>query len=173
MLPQQFKKKFAAGETLYFRSGPVLACGFKEKQSQKKPIFILSSHAWARDVEVIRNGKAKLKPEIIQNHNKFISGVDISDMVLCICYDKSRSKKYWKNLAFNVIARMTLNSYILYKESFAGPGKVKSQDEYHVAVIESLAEEWMATKLTTNNSHEPEAGETFRKKESSYLCVQQ
>ncbi|XP_023216810.1 uncharacterized protein LOC111619332 [Centruroides sculpturatus] len=166
MLPKQFKKNFATGETSYFRSGPVLACGFKEKQSQKKPIFILSSHEWARDVEVIRNRKAKLKPQIIQNHNKFMSGVDISDMVLYACYDKSKSMKYWKNLALNVIARMTLNSYMLYKENFAGPGKVKFRDAYHVAVIESLAEEWMATKLTTNNCQESEAGETFRKKES-------
>ncbi|XP_023213149.1 piggyBac transposable element-derived protein 3-like [Centruroides sculpturatus] len=166
MLPKQFKKNFATGETLYFRSGPVLACGIKEKQSQKNPIFILSSHAWARDVEVIRNGKAKIKPEIIQNYNKYMSGVDISDMVLYVCFDKSRSTKYWKNLAFNVIARMALNSYMLYKENFAGRGRVKSRDAYHVAVIESLAEEWMATKLTTNNSHEPEAGETSAKKES-------
>ncbi|XP_023216794.1 piggyBac transposable element-derived protein 2-like [Centruroides sculpturatus] len=143
LLPQQFKKKFAAGETSYFRSGPVLACGFKERQSQKKPIFILSSHAWARNVEVIRNGKAKMKPEIIQNYNKFMSGVDISDMVLYSSYDKSKSMKYWKNLAFNVIARMALNSFILYKENFAGPGKRKSRHAYHVAVIESLAEEWM------------------------------
>ncbi|XP_023213147.1 piggyBac transposable element-derived protein 4-like [Centruroides sculpturatus] len=163
MLPQQFKKKFAAGETSYFRSGPVLACGFKEKQSQMYPIITLSSHAWARDVEVIRNGEAKLKPEIIQNHNKFISGVDISDVVLYACDDKSRPMKYWKNLAFNVIARMALNSYMLYKENFAGPGKVKSRHAYHVAVIESLAEEWMAIKLTTNNSQE---SETSRKKES-------
>ncbi|XP_023212537.1 uncharacterized protein LOC111615348 [Centruroides sculpturatus] len=166
MLPKQFKKNFADKETSYFRSGPLLACGFKEKQSQMNPIFILSSHAWARDVEIIRNGKAKIKPEIIQNYNKYMSGVDISDMVLYTGYDKSKSMKYWKNLAFNVIARMALNSYMLYKEKFAGPGKVKSRDAYHVAVIESLAEEWMATKSTTNNSQESEDGETSGKKES-------
>ncbi|XP_023216812.1 piggyBac transposable element-derived protein 4-like [Centruroides sculpturatus] len=155
MLPQQFKKKFAAGQTSYFRSGPVLAYGFRQKQSQKNPVFLLSSHAWARDVEVIWNGEAKLKPEIIQNYNEFIGGVDTSDVMLYAYLDERRTVKYWKKVAFNIIARMVLNSYILYKENFAGPGKVKSRFSYNVAVIESLEEEFKAWNLIINNPEEP------------------
>jgi hypothetical protein len=52
---------------------------------------------------------------------------------------------YLKKAAFNIIARMVLNSYSLYKENYRGPGKLKSK--YHtVTIIESLWEEWLALK---------------------------
>jgi hypothetical protein len=44
-----------------------------------------------------------------------------------------------KKVAFNIIARMVLNSYILCKETYRGPGKLKSRYSYAVPIIESLA----------------------------------
>ncbi|XP_067140704.1 piggyBac transposable element-derived protein 4-like [Centruroides vittatus] len=171
MLPQQFKEKFAVGKISYFRSGPVLACAFREKKSKKNPVLLLSTRAWARDVEVIRNGKAELKPEIIQIYNKFISGIDTSDMVLYTYWDKNRPMQYWKNLAFNIIARMVLNSYILYKENFAGPGKPKSLYDYHVAVIKSLGEEWKATNRLETNPNNQRVSGNFREGKSFAVCT--
>jgi hypothetical protein len=47
---------------------------------------------------------------------------------------------------------MVLNSYILYKEYYRGPGKMKSRYNYTVSKIESLGEEWLALKDNTGTS---------------------
>jgi hypothetical protein len=54
-----------------------------------------------------------------------------------------------ENVAFNITARMVLNSYILYKENYRGPGKLKSKYNYTVSIIESLGEEWLVLKDNT------------------------
>jgi hypothetical protein len=41
---------------------------------------------------------------------------------------------------------MALNSYMLYKENYMGPGKLKSRYNYTVSIIESLWEEWLVLK---------------------------
>jgi hypothetical protein len=40
---------------------------------------------------------------------------------------------------------MVLKSYILYKENYRGPGKLKSRYNYTVSIIKSL-EEWLVLK---------------------------
>jgi hypothetical protein len=54
-----------------------------------------------------------------------------------------------ENVAFNIIARIVLNSYILYKENYRGPGKLKSRYNYTVSIIESQGEEWLVLKDNT------------------------
>jgi hypothetical protein len=49
-------------------------------------------------------------------------------------------------VAFNIIAGMVLNSHILYKENYHGPGKLKSRYNHTMSIIESLGEEWLAIK---------------------------
>jgi hypothetical protein len=69
-----------------------------------------------------------------------------SDMMLHTYLGERRTAHYWKKVAFNIIARTVLNSYILYKENYRGPGKLKSRYNYTVAIIESLGEEWLVLK---------------------------
>jgi hypothetical protein len=45
-----------------------------------------------------------------------------------------------KKVAFNIIPRMVLNSCILCKEKYKGPGKLKSRYSYTVSIIKSLAQ---------------------------------
>jgi hypothetical protein len=51
-----------------------------------------------------------------------------------------------EKVAFNILARMVLNSLILYKENYRRPGKLKSRYNYTVSIIESLGEEWLLLK---------------------------
>jgi hypothetical protein len=39
-----------------------------------------------------------------------------------------------------------VNSYILYKGNYSGPGKLKSRYNYTVSIIERLGEKWLALK---------------------------
>ncbi|XP_023210629.1 piggyBac transposable element-derived protein 4-like [Centruroides sculpturatus] len=138
-LPLRFKENFKVGQISYFRSGPILACGFRDKKSQKqsKPVLLLSSHAQAREDQIVKRGQPILRPEIVSSYNKFMGGVDIHDSMLIAYLDERRSKKYWKKVAFNIIARMLLNAYILYKENCSGSQrKALSHVDFIVAVIE-------------------------------------
>jgi hypothetical protein len=51
---------------------------------------------------------------------------------------------YWKKVAFNIIAGMVLNSYIIYKENYRGPDKLNSRYNYTGSIIETLGDEWLA-----------------------------
>jgi hypothetical protein len=56
-----------------------------------------------------------------------MGSIDSSDMMLYTYLDERQRACYWKKVAFNIIARMVLKSYILYKENYRGPGKLKSR----------------------------------------------
>jgi hypothetical protein len=49
-----------------------------------------------------------------------MGGIDSSDMMLYTYLDGMWTVHYWKRAAFNIIARMVLNSYIIYKENYRG-----------------------------------------------------
>jgi hypothetical protein len=61
-----------------------------------------------------------MKPKIITSYNKFLGGIDYSDMVLYAYLDERQTVRYWKKIAFNIIARVVLNSCVLYKENYMG-----------------------------------------------------
>jgi hypothetical protein len=73
---------------------------------------------------------------MITYYNKFMGSVNSSDMMLYTYLGERRTVLYWKKVAFNIIARVVLNSYICYKENYRGSGKLKSR--YTVSIIESL-----------------------------------
>jgi hypothetical protein len=59
-------------------------------------------------------------------------------MMLHTYLDERLTVCYWKKIAFNIIARMVLNSYILYKDNYKGPGRLKSRYNYTVPIFKSL-----------------------------------
>jgi hypothetical protein len=67
-----------------------------------------------------------------------MGGINSSDTMLYTSLDERRTVRYWKKVAFNIIARMVFNSYILYKENYRGPGKLKSRHDYTVSLIQSF-----------------------------------
>jgi hypothetical protein len=114
---------------------------FRKKKSQKNPVIHLSSHATAQKEEVWgrHRGNPQIKPKIITSYNKFMGGIDSSDMMLYTYWDERRTVCYWRKVAFNIIARMVLNNYILYKENYRRPGKLKSRYNYTVSITVWLA----------------------------------
>jgi hypothetical protein len=78
-----------------------------------------------------------------------MGSIDSSDIMLYTYLDERLTALYWKKIAFNIIARMVLNRYILCKEDYKGPGKLKSKYNCTVSITESLREEWLALKDNT------------------------
>jgi hypothetical protein len=65
-----------------------------------------------------------------------MDGIYSSDMMLYTYLDERWTVRYWKKIAFNIIARMVMNIY-------RGPGKLKSRYNYTVSIFESLGEQWL------------------------------
>lgn len=175
-LPPQFKKKFAVGEKMYCRSGPVLACAYREKQSQRAPVLLLSSKVPAGDIEVAvrrRRGEVIQKPEVIHQYNKYMGGIDTSDMMLYTYLDERRTLRYWKKVAFNIIGRMMLNGYILYKEHYKAQGgqKIMSRYSFIVEIIEAISKEWLETKDVPDDPAGPSGIRKLPEKKESRCCV--
>ncbi|PNF38708.1 hypothetical protein B7P43_G17130 [Cryptotermes secundus] len=124
-------------------------CFLQEEITKKKnPAILLYSHATAQGGEAWRrhSGNPQIKPKITIPCNKFMGSIDSSDMKLYTYLDERWIVHYCKKVAFNIVARMVLNSYILYKEKYRGPDKLKSRHNYNVSLIENLGEEWLALK---------------------------
>jgi hypothetical protein len=119
----------------------VLQIWFSERINHKKnPVTLLSSHATTQEEEVWgrHDSNPHIKPKIITSYNKLMGGTDSLDMKLYTYLDERRTVRYWKKVAFSIIVRMVLNSYILHSENYRGPGKLISTYNYTLSIIESL-----------------------------------
>jgi hypothetical protein len=91
-----------------------------------------------------------------------MGSMNSSDMMLYTYLDERRTMCYWKKVAFNIIDRIVLNSYIVYKENYRGPGKLKSSYKYTLSIIKSLGEEWLALKENAG-AHDTQGPRGLRK----------
>ena len=71
-----------------------------------------------------------------------MGGVDHHDQLLYSYLDERKTVKTWKKCAFNIISRMLLNSYIIYKQNTSDRKKLK-HIEFNLSVIASLSEEYL------------------------------
>ncbi|XP_017759466.1 PREDICTED: piggyBac transposable element-derived protein 4-like, partial [Eufriesea mexicana] len=118
-IPENLKEA-NVNEVKYFRDNEVLFCAYRERKNVKNPVLLISTKAVDQNVTITRNRHGReirlTKPAIIQSYNAFMGGVDESDKMLYTYLDERRSVKCWKQVAFNIISRMVLNAYIIYKE---------------------------------------------------------
>lgn len=149
-LPKEITTKFKVGVTKFFQKGYLLLCGHRDKQSQKKQVILVSTASKATTTEVqrrVRNQPEQQilhKPDVILQYNKYMGGVDVSDMMNYTYLDERRTVKLWKKVVFNIMSRMVLNSYILYKENVQG--NPMSRLKYIQSIVHDLGIEWLQNK---------------------------
>jgi len=150
-LPRAIKEKFNVGISKFFSYDNLLLCGFREKKSQKKQVILLSSNSKPTTSEVRRRlrGQAEEqvieKPDMILEYNKFMGGVDVHDMMLYTYIDERKTLKYYKKVIFNIMSRMVLNAYILYKENIK-PVKPMSRVQFTELIVNAIGDEWIDSK---------------------------
>ncbi|XP_014483551.1 PREDICTED: piggyBac transposable element-derived protein 4-like isoform X2 [Dinoponera quadriceps] len=144
-------KQVKVGETKYFQNGEVLLCAHREKRSSKNPVLLISTEASTANATVVKKRygreREKTKPNIIHSYNNFMGGVDESDKMLYTYLDERRTLKYWKKVTFNIISRMVLNSYLLYKETVGR--QAISRLQYTSNIISKIEDEWTRTRKDT------------------------
>lgn len=147
-IPDRIKEKLEVSQQVYMRQDNLLMLSYREKKSQIKPVLLLSTKCKASTIEKVKsiNGVdvKKYRPGLIEKYNMYMGGIDTSDQMLYCYLDERRTKKYWRKVVFNIIARMVLNTYLLYKEN--NTGKILSRYDYTADIIDDLAEEWLTTR---------------------------
>lgn len=107
-------------EVKYVRNKDVIFCTYREKECVKNPVLLISTKAIEQNVTITKRLQDRemrsTKPAIVHSYNTFIGGVDESDKMLYTYLHERRTVKYWKKMAFNIISRIVLNAYIIYKE---------------------------------------------------------
>ncbi|XP_026667264.1 piggyBac transposable element-derived protein 4-like isoform X1 [Ceratina calcarata] len=160
-IPSQLKSKLEVGEYKYQRNREILLLAYREKKSQKKNVLLLSTHGTAANKTIVirrRNQEREVqKPALIHDYNKYMGGIDVSDMMIYSYLDERRTVKYWKKVVFSIFARMVLNAYILYQHN--REGKLMTRLEFITSIIQSISTEWMAEK---NMNPESSLGHTSR-----------
>ncbi|KAG8248860.1 hypothetical protein J6590_108442 [Homalodisca vitripennis] len=147
-IPDELLGKYKVGDKRYMRSKEILGLAYREKSSQKSQVILVSSDSKAANVQVSKNKGTKVviktKPDMIHQYNKFMGGIDTTDQMLYSYLDERRTVKYWRKITFNILSRMILNSYILYKMNCKD--KPKSRLNFTINVIETLAQDWLIAK---------------------------
>lgn len=144
-VPKQLKGKYRVGQKVYVRKGPILQMAWREKKSNKSQFIILSTNSEATSVRYTirrnRNIIIKTKPKIVHQYNRGMGGIDGTDQMLYTYLDERKNLKPWKKVIFNVLGRMVLNAYVLYKINTQKP---MCRYDFMVDIVEELA----ADKIT-------------------------
>lgn len=118
----------------YRRSDDLLCLIWKDKRDVK----LLST---MHDAEQSPTGKQDragnniTKPNIVLDYNKFMGGVDSSDMMTNVYADMRRSVKWYRKLVFHLSDLSVTNAYILYKKT---TGKDITHSSFLLQVIKEL-----------------------------------
>ena len=134
-------KKVNVNEKKYVRDGDVVLCAYREKKTTKNPVLLISTKTSDENVTVIKKRNGNGKPCIVNFYNHSMGGIDESDKMLYMYLDEQRTVKYWKKVTFNIISRMVLNSYLLYKEIVRR--KAMTRLEFISNIISEIECEWM------------------------------
>lgn len=146
-IPLQMKRKLKVGEYKYLRNRELLLLAYREKKSQTKNVLLLSTHGTAANTTRPRRRSNQERggiPAIVADYNKYMGGIDVSDMIVYAYLDERRTLKYWKKVVFSVFSRMVLNAYILYELNTEGTAMTRL--EFITDIIESITTEWMTVK---------------------------
>ncbi|UYV82887.1 hypothetical protein LAZ67_22001238 [Cordylochernes scorpioides] len=104
-------------EVIYMKSDMQLAAAYKEK-AKRKSINFLSTYCDA--VSETKPGSSRdphhLYPQVKTVYDKYMGGVDLSDMMMYCYMDERKGRKHHRKVVINIIHRALLNSYILYSQ---------------------------------------------------------
>lgn len=166
------------------------------KNLKKKQVLLLSASSQATTTDVqrrVRNQRELQtisKPDVILEYNKYMGGIDTSDMMLYSYLDKRKTLKYWKKVVFSIMNRMLLNSYIMYEEHKKSLNEKPLQRlKYMQYIIGQIGDEWISKKTQTEPAIVPkknfglqklqrrmlrlckECSNETDKHRSAYICV--
>ena len=83
-------------------------------------------------------------PEIVQDCNLFMDGVDLSDMHIYMFLDNRRTIKWNKKVFFTLLDRLILSSFILYQQNTNHEKKL-NRCNFMIQLVEGLIGDYWQT----------------------------
>lgn len=121
----------------YAEKPPVLACAYRDKVTQQKPVFLLSTGSSAVNITESIRGKDKLKPHLVRNiYNPGMGGVDMSDRKIYQIAAERPTHRYWVKIFRNIMDMSLRNAYEIYLQTVTTP-PISCQD-FVAEVVEGL-----------------------------------
>lgn len=103
-----------APDSIYFRKGPCLLVGYKQKRTHK-PVFLITTGCHAENKGIISRGGLQVrKPVLIHKYNLFMGGVDMKDKSIYHTTTARSSPRYWKKIFYNLLDMAIFDAWILY-----------------------------------------------------------
>lgn len=133
---KSFPARMPIQSTHYLKSDQVLACAYRDKKTQKKPVMLLSTASTATDYVFEKRGERRLKPLLVLAYNRGMGGVDLSDRKLYQIAAERTTNRYWLKIFFNIIDICLRNSYHLYTK--ANPNSTLTCHDFCANVVETL-----------------------------------
>lgn len=110
------------------------------KWKDKRPVLYISTEYDNKFATIkTKSQKEVLKPEVIVQYNKFMSGVDHQDQLLAYYPCERKTIRWYKKLFIHVLQLFMINSYKLYLR-FSGGAKISFYD-FRLSVIKELLPE--------------------------------
>ena len=146
-LPQEIiKRKLRKGQFTWATNQEVVVSKWKDK---REVLTISNAHHTPQLIEVQgKNGKAKLKPNIVNDYNKHMSGVDRSDQMLSYHSALKKTVRWNKKVGIHIMEMLVHNAWMLFKKS---GGKITTADFKQQAV------EWLVGEIATPKHLQPVA----------------
>jgi hypothetical protein len=105
------RRKLKRGEFDWSRSGSVVVCKWRDKRE----VLTISNMHKVDMVEVTnRHGQKKLKPNIIRDYNKGMSGIDRSDQMLSYYSALRKTIRWYKKIGLHTLEMMMHNAHMMY-----------------------------------------------------------
>ena len=151
---------------------------YREKQSQKNAVLLMTTKCKAEQVDVpVRQRRAasdarpvmRSKPETVLEYNKYMGGVDSSDMMLYAYLDERRTLHYWRKVVFSIIGRFVVNAYILYRQHTTE--KRMTRYKFTVKLVEQLAQEYLDIKYPPVDTNVRKGFEEIPNQKEKDCCV--
>ena len=112
---------------------------------QNKPVIMLPTFCGAFDV-LHRKKEDKIVPAMVDLYNRNMGDVDSSDQVMYSYAFERNSKSQSKKVVLNLLTRLLMNSYILYKLIVGHP---KTRSKFIKDVIDSLVADYKESQVVS------------------------
>ena len=112
---------------------------------QNKPVIMLSTFWGAFDV-LHRKKEDKIVPAMVDLYNRNMGDVDSSNQAMYSYAFERNSKSQSKKVVLNLLTRLLMNSYILYKLIAGHP---KTRSKFIKDVIDSLVADYKESQVVS------------------------
>lgn len=122
-------KKLKKGEHAWKRSESVVVCKWKDKRD----VLTISNMHRVEMINVVnRRQQMSIKPNIVQDYNDGMSGVDTSDQMLSYYSGLRKTLRWYKKMGLHILEVCVINAHILHSDN--NPANAMKLLEFREAV---------------------------------------